>query len=357
MKKFILTCTLSLMISFSLSEINIVEGAYDEYRMWKDLATFLGNANVEQEFITKDPSVIFEECHGIKYPNTKSVYAVFNRQTNELGLIGDTKKTGTKADFRLIDKISIGDFVGIMLEISCRGNEICIEGKWAFRNTYIQKRFRWNGKKLIFLNESYRDYSEEVIKESLRHALEGNLIAAKNSLGGVLYPQQYLGNASKLVVEALKKGADKALILHRQKKDRQSIKILETIFDYTYALYKESKSLGHSNYPDLEELDIPEKWIMTWKTLDIDMEAFIRPLNDYGFYLFTIGNNEKAVSVLNHVLKEDPNRTPGYLNLADAYWMLGHEENARQNYRIYIDKMKQAGNEKAIPSRILSRVK
>jgi len=64
------------------------------------------------------------------------------------------------------------------------------------------------------------------------------------------------------------------------------------------------------------------------------------------------GKCKDAIFVLTYVLKLSPDRTPAYLNLADALYKDGKE--AKKYYKTYVDLMNKEG--KDIPSRVYDRL-
>jgi tetratricopeptide (TPR) repeat protein len=76
-------------------------------------------------------------------------------------------------------------------------------------------------------------------------------------------------------------------------------------------------------------------------------------LNDTAFYLYQLGYHEASLEILKKVIQLDPNRTVAYLNMADVYLALNNHRQAKQNYLIYANKMKNARLTQQIPKRIL----
>ncbi len=86
--------------------------------------------------------------------------------------------------------------------------------------------------------------------------------------------------------------------------------------------------------------------------MDSYAKGDIRYLNDSGYFLYNLGYFNDSLRVLNKVIFLDPNRTVAYLNLADVYKALKNENKAKENYLIYIDKMKKMGLDDKIPHRV-----
>jgi len=79
--------------------------------------------------------------------------------------------------------------------------------------------------------------------------------------------------------------------------------------------------------------------------------------NDYGYFLQLVGMHKEAIKYLSVVEKESPNRTVVYLNLADSYWVEGNIQDAKKNYKKYVDMMKRTGKRNNIPPRAVERIK
>jgi hypothetical protein len=75
--------------------------------------------------------------------------------------------------------------------------------------------------------------------------------------------------------------------------------------------------------------------------------------NDIAFFLEQSSHNDEAIFLLEKIIEKFPNRTVAYLNLADAYNGINDKEKAKENYKKYINLMKQDKKENKIPQRVL----
>lgn len=80
-------------------------------------------------------------------------------------------------------------------------------------------------------------------------------------------------------------------------------------------------------------------------------EAF----NDYGFLLQQAGLNQDAINILKIVIKNSPQRTVAYLNVADATWNEGNKKAAALYYKQYVSQMRKNNHIDKIPQRALDR--
>ncbi|WP_198306425.1 tetratricopeptide repeat protein [Arcobacter vandammei] len=79
----------------------------------------------------------------------------------------------------------------------------------------------------------------------------------------------------------------------------------------------------------------------------------VQKYNDIAYYLQQANANDEAIFILEKIIEKYPNRTVAYLNLADAYLGINDKEKAKENYKKYIELMKQDNKEEKIPKRVL----
>ena len=77
--------------------------------------------------------------------------------------------------------------------------------------------------------------------------------------------------------------------------------------------------------------------------------------NDLGFLFEQAGHYPEAVELLKHITQKHPDRVVAYLNLADAYWAMGEQEQARKAYNLYYEKMVADQKQARIPQRVIAR--
>lgn len=78
--------------------------------------------------------------------------------------------------------------------------------------------------------------------------------------------------------------------------------------------------------------------------------------NDIGYALAEASEFDIALEVLGNVEKIAPERTVLMLNIADALWGAGRQDEARRYYEKYYSKMKSSAKEKLIPARVTARL-
>jgi tetratricopeptide (TPR) repeat protein len=345
-----------LIISFS----NKIFAETDEVKR-TDIAVFLGNTDNNEEL---SESVMLLPCDNFNSSLYSSAYAVYNKETSELAIVGE-KKNSKNGRFALLDKQDIG-FVGVIDEFSCKSNKIILHGKWAFRATFLTYNYTWNGKKLIKCKVEGEDYTQNQIDELRDMALEGKITSKiKDAFeeGSVLYPQNYFRKKQILdrSNEGLQMGVMKASKFYKNHSNAVAANILKGVFYYIMALYEESFSVDDSHpytlTPDDSLYDDPTYWVRVLKEIEVESKYYISALNDYGFYLTNINKYQDAIVVLKVVLEEKPDRIPVYLNLADAYYGNNNRKEALMLYKTYIKLMKEHKKENRIPSYVINRAK
>jgi len=331
-----------------------------------EFAKLLGNKGAETEL---SESVKYCICEGIKQPSDGKTYVVFNVDTNEVVLLRSTPNVSS-TKYQVLDKSNIV-FVGVIYDISCNGNTVKIEGKWAFRATVLKFKYIIEDNKLKQEKVTSSDFTMDQIYSLRDKALEGKILESVNNAfeeGTVLYPQNYFrkNQVLDLTKEALLMGVNKALFYHNKNNNEMAANILKGVFYYSMALYQESYAIesyavADSNPyllpPDQHINNGPTYWVETLKAMGVEPKDFITALNDYGYYLYKNNDNKNAIIVLRVVLTEDPGRTMAYLNLADAYYDQKYPYPSQDMYIKYIKMMKDSGNEKLIPSYVLNRAK
>jgi tetratricopeptide (TPR) repeat protein len=316
----------------------------------KEIARMLASAVGES-----DPSTIdFSECIEIRHPKADFVYAIYHHFNNEIVLVGEAKQDKPDEKLFVISRAVLPQRVpGITIELNCHRKTIILTQKWAFRAFMVTQSLAWDGKHLRAIKLSKRDKSEEAVANALSWALKGDDGRAEY----IDAPQHYLNRS--VAEKALQQVSRKSEIFYNRGDAPNAALILESVFDWTARVYSLS-SARRSEYRksgiDLGNLASLELWLHSWKGFKIPLDRYVPPLNDFGFYLQKIGENERAMLILEAVLKEDPQRTPAYLNLADALWDLKRSEEAKMAYQTYVIKMKEAGREKSVPSYVLSRL-
>ncbi len=87
-----------------------------------------------------------------------------------------------------------------------------------------------------------------------------------------------------------------------------------------------------------------------------DRKKYNNAENDLGFFYQENGEDSVAISHFNAVVKRDPSRTVGWLNLGDSYWNINDKGNAIRCYQEYVKLMRKSSMEKKIVARASQRI-
>lgn len=242
------------------------------------------------------------------------------------------------------------EVVGEVFDYDCEGNTVSITERWAFRALLITQVYKWNGKRLLQTKTTISDPSEDRLEAALQEALNGNLESAKSHFEGVMYPSHYLGCGA--VTSFLRKGSQKVPSIQKTKGFEKAALSLENVFELSVEACKESQTSESD-----PALPIPDRWLQMYKACEVNPGEYLLALNNYGYFLQESGRNKDAVTVLKAVVHEAPNRTVTYLNLADALWGLGNQQESRAAMNEYVRLMTVAGKANKIPKRVQERIK
>lgn len=83
----------------------------------------------------------------------------------------------------------------------------------------------------------------------------------------------------------------------------------------------------------------------------------VEELNNRAYYLEQLGKYEEAISILEKIVEQFPDRMVAYINLGDAYWGNHEKEKAKNTYQIYTKMMRERGKDAKIPMRVWERIK
>ena len=154
--------------------------------------------------------------------------------------------------------------------------------------------------------------------------------------------------SKSVIVDLIHRAHVKAKALAKQGKPLDAANIMSQALDMShYMSCLLAKKLPWSN-------TVPYRWLASWKApgVGLQLQDYIAPLNDYGFFLQTAGKNAEAIPIFRTVIAEDPTREVAYLNLADSLTRTGDKVNASQNYRLYKSLMQHESKTTLIPSRV-----
>jgi len=170
-----------------------------------------------------------------------------------------------------------------------------------------------------------QDPSLEMLNRVRGHLKRTEIDQAQAALEQVLYPHHYYQD-EPMALEFLLAGHRGALDLYRRRRVSQAVALMEKAIRPFQGLVE--------NWP--------------WQAL-VQPKGVVA-LNDYGYFLEQNGQAAQAVEVLQRVVLQDPQRTPAYLNLADAQVRLGQRQEARKNFKMYVQQRQR--QELPVPDRV-----
>lgn len=203
------------------------------------------------------------------------------------------------------------DFNPAKGNVECAGSEITLASQLPFRATTVTTTLSWKQGKLEVGETRTKDSSAEALAEAEKKLKEGDLEAAIEQLGYVLYPHQYY-DEFQMAARILRRAHEVASQRYKAKDAAGAAKVLEAAFGH-FSAYAEP--------PEGRET-IPAARLMAIR-------------NDYGFFLAEAGRFAEAEKELREVVAAAPERAVARLNLADALWAQGKKEEAEAQYREY----------------------
>jgi tetratricopeptide (TPR) repeat protein len=211
--------------------------------------------------------------------------------------------------------------------------------------TYIQI-FRWENQQLSYISSTSEDPSAEAVDRMIEQVAKGNNDIFKDESLSFFYPHRYIYGAK--LAEAIALGHKVSFRLYHQGNAPEAALRLKSMFNLTVTL---TEIIGKSS-----QGSEPQKWVETWKDMEVDPNIYVAALNDYGFFLQEMGNHQDAIPIFQSVIASDRDRNVAYLNLGDSLWVQGQIEQAKQSYRSYQQLMIKGRMQRSMPSRVKERL-
>jgi tetratricopeptide (TPR) repeat protein len=270
-----------------------------------------------------------------------------NREVEGLELIG-VGNNGNPYDFGGLD--FSGNYNPAKTDSFYDQDEGLVEilSQQPFSALYYGAKYRWdqNSQQLLLLEEWSDDPSAKAV-EQVHSLLEQGLIAeAEKVLMGIFYPGNYYNDYEMAAL--FMDSAHKAALERYEAGDIEgAVGLMEegfnvfadTIGNDWYMQFTSAINYARSDY---------SKYLST--------STFLVDINDYGFFLEQANHTAEAITVLREVLLLDPERAVAHLNLADALWKNGDNEEAKSYYNKYVAMMQKSGRSEKIPKRVLERI-
>lgn len=318
--------------------------------MQADAAGLTPISGALNSYIKGEGSIHFEEILDLpvnKLPEKISGLFIINypKETNILRLIaqGKDEKLYDLGTLPFSGKINMAKTDALY---DPKDGLIHIFSQMPFRAFYYEAAYKWDRSNLrmTLVGEKHGDPSQEALDQAKTLLAKGKLKAAGEKLKDMLYPGAYY-DANEMAVLFLKHAHRIALEKFRAGNNDSWIIFEEAIEAFNNI--------------------VGANWILDFKSrADYEKSAyakylafsdFIAIINDYGFMLEQAGKSKDAVMLLGYVTRVAPDRTPAYLNLADALYKSGKKQEAGGYYKTYIKLMKSENREKEIPPRATER--
>ena len=234
-----------------------------------------------------------------------------------------------------------------IVNISAEHNSILVSWRDGNGPIWHNDQYIISNQKVTLLSSTISDAYAQQIKEQLNGVLSGDPDAIND--GSVeAVPGSYINN--NLLCDAIRQGENKALQLYGEGDVSAAADRLATVFDFTVkAINSQRNEVNHQHSRQ-------ESWIDAWQFQGLPLADYISALNDYGFFLQQNGCLKESAKVLSLVTNLSPQRAIAHLNLADSFWRLGQEDNAKKSYQTYITLMKESRDIQQIPSRVKQRL-
>jgi len=225
----------------------------------------------------------------------------------------------------------------------------------AFTTT---QRFSWDGTALLFKEKTENDPSANAIKKYIdmaAHGTEEQYEKAKtNDELTIMYPGNYVNGAA--IARIIDAGHKAAMVDYHAGHITKAAARMELAFDCATDCWLENEGA------DFKENDAAwDQWLSIFNTdglkEELPVSKYIPALNDYGYFLQRDGDLDDAIALYRSLLKRDPNRTPAYLDLANALWDTGKKSEAKKYYVIYDTRMRTAGKGKWVQAVVHERMK
>jgi tetratricopeptide (TPR) repeat protein len=204
-----------------------------------------------------------------------------------------------------------------------------------------------NYKILATRTNGYRDISFIVWKDPENHSL-GDVIDTA-TFNGTQYVKR-TNHTAKIVLSDKQDFKEESVSIEKNLSDlclsNNGKSNLSKKYSETLTLFKSGKKSEAAQ--TLLKAVGPKPWTIDNNNVGI--------FNDLGLFLEEAGQFQDAVDVLADVITKFPDRTPAYLNLADAYAGLKNNDKAKENYKKYRDLMTKAGKQAKIPPRVIDAI-
>jgi hypothetical protein len=284
-------------------------------------------------------------CDCFRDVKVDSVFAIVVDDTSAF-LVGEKKG---KIEWKR--PIPIGEINIAKTTIDCceDGKTVVFSSQAPFSAYESVQKFTFDGKKFVDAGSDSRDPSAETVATAIALAEAGDAAKLDTFNCEIIYPDRYVNGP--VIAEALAKGHAAALALYKNKQPGKAAARMKLMFKTAYNI---SAQVADGN--ETAAMSDMEKYLGRCKAAGTEKNAYLAPLNDYGFFLQEAGDHKAAIDLFRLVIKEDPARAVAYLNLGDSYWSLKDTAHAKEAYGTYAVLMKKLNKEAGMPRRVRERM-
>lgn len=268
----------------------------------------------------------------------------YNKNTNELLLYGEINDE----EIIFLEKIKHQLTFNPDNIVRCsytpeRGIELCssVTGKTEI----ICGIFTWKNESAFFEKEERSDVSPGIKQRAEKLLLMQKPKEAMLTYDSLAYPEAYI-NMEEVAVKLLQSARIKAKEEAAKRKFKEAATIIQTIFTYKgWAWLDKIKS----------ESELKSKFGKELYGLKFD--DFSEILVEYLQYNNDARQYDQTIASITSYIRWYPQKAVWWLLLGDAYYGKKDKEKAKENYKLYITKMKELKKEKQIPDYVEQRMR
>ena len=241
--------------------------------------------------------------------------------------------------------------------ISEKENQIHLWSQAPFSAMEQEVVLGWDGKDLIEKFRKHSDPSLEVLELQKRYIENGewDKVVVPEELN-LQYPNFY-SDFNQMGIFALKRAHQIALEKYKNKSLLEAVEVMEWGIHFYFNAYPYSKTHSEiifnlQNIENFSAEDLANFYLTPIESFSL--EEITLYLNDYGFFLSEVNQNQKAKPILQKVIEFNTNRVVVYINIGDVCWNLGEQEKAREYYQKYVELL--GADNPRIPTRVKERI-
>lgn len=225
-------------------------------------------------------------------------------------------------------------------------NTIFLSSRVPWKAAIFNYRFEFKGKKLLYLDYSFEDMSEQSKLFAEAALKKGDIKEAVSQYNSLQYPTFYL-NEAEVSAALISTANDLALKAAAENKFTEAVSYYEEAFAY-YHISNLDPLVFNFQYP--YDSFLASTGMDNW---DDSLGVW---LTNYGYYLYKAGLIDKSIMVNSFLASVYTYEPDAYLTLGDANFDCGKVRGAIAAYSQYVGVMRDLGKEIEIPQRVKDRL-